>query len=170
MADVLYSTVPAVLAGLYDLLVAWPAFSSDEELAIRPAPTVTADAARKAIVVGWNGDPEDFTSVEFDITPEGLAGNRDRENYIVRLVAEVLADDGEMTTAVAQCYALVQQMAVALYTTARAANGVAIQIGTAQLLSAKLGGGTLATQNDQNPRATVAVGLVVSAFTGSAAD
>lgn len=169
MADGLYSTVPAVLDGLYESLRAWPVFATDEELVIRPAPTVSADAARKAIVVGWNGDAEDFTSVEFDIAPEGLGGNRDREDYTVRLVAEVLADDGEMTTAVAEVYALVQELARLVYA-ARGPNGASIQIGTAPLLRAKLGGGTLATQLDQNPRATVAVGLVVSAFTGSAED
>lgn len=163
MAD--YSTVPAVLEGIYEMLRAWPTLATDEDLIIRPAPTVGADDSRKAIVVGWNGDPADFTSVEFDLAPEGLADERERETYTIRLLAEVLADDGAMATAVSEVYALMAEMARVVATARVPGQGVVI--GTAQLLRAKLGGGSLATQIDQAPRATLALGLVVDAFTAS---
>lgn len=167
MADDLYSTVPAVLEGLYEGLRAWPTLTTDDELIIRPAPTVGAGDQRKAIVVGWDGTPDDFTSVEFLITPEGMEGDREREEYTIRLCVEVLADDGEMATAVSEAYLLMREIA-RMVKQARTPGGRGVQIGTAQLLRAKLGGGTLSTQIDGHPRATLALGLVVDAFTGSA--
>ena len=161
-----YSTVPAVLEGFYELLRAWPTLSADPDLLIRPAPSTSGSDARKAIVVGWNGSPDDFTSVEFDQVPEGLAGDREREGYTVRLLVEVLADDGEMTTAVAEAYELVAEIA-RMVQGARDPASRGVQIGTAQLLQAKLGGGTLVTMFDPHPRATLALGLVVDAFTAS---
>lgn len=158
-----YSTAPAVLAGLYTLLKTWPAFADDPALVVRPAPTLSADARRKAVVVGWNGDAEDFTSVEFEQLPEGLGGDRDREQYTVRLVAETLGNDGQMATAVSQVYALMAEMAHAVGS-ARTPAGT--YIGGVKLLRAKLGGGTLATELSQL-RATLATGLVVDAFTAS---
>lgn len=150
-----------MLTGLYPLLSSWPALAQDSELVVRPLPEVAQDARRKAIVIGWNGDPEDLTAIEFEETPEGLGGNVARENYTIRLVAQTLADDGSMPSAVAGAYALMAEVAKAV-----ASIRPAMMLGGVKLLRATLGGGTLVTDVSQL-KATLATGLVVDAFTAS---
>ena len=100
------STVPDAIDGL---LAAWRA-SPDlaPPVDVRDGPVITSSTARDAVICGWSGVEGDETAADGQEIPEGLAGNRDREQYAIRCAAlsEFTGSSAAASAARVRAYAL----------------------------------------------------------------
>lgn len=107
------STVPAVLAAIIAAFKDSPDLAAP--VAVRDGPVVTGSNATDAVIVGWYGMEADDLAVEGQDTPEGLAGEPDREQYTVRCAAMSLDGGGNVARARTRAYELLAACGAAVY-------------------------------------------------------
>jgi hypothetical protein len=80
------STVPAAIDGLVQAFTASPDL---EDVLVMDGPAIASQAALRVLSVGYTAVPGE-TAVEAQSAPDGLAGNPNVEQYLVRCTAAVI--------------------------------------------------------------------------------
>lgn len=149
------STVPAALAAILELFKS--ADLGDAE--VFDGPEVTGSSAKQVVVVGWYTQESDTLAADGAVTMEGLAGDPDREQYVIRCAALVLDGGGDLAAARARAYELAAACG-ALIAANRTLGGLVLRAGvTSQALRQD--------QPQGGARAIVEFGVGVDAYTSS---
>lgn len=149
-------TTPAALAAILGLFQSAPALAAPVE--VRYGPVVTSSPALQVVIVGWGGQASDTLAADGTLAAEGLAGNPDREQYVIRCSALVLDGGGDLMEATVRAFQLVTACGAALAAN-RTLSGLVLRAG--------ISGAALRLDPSQGARAIVEFGVQVDAYTAT---
>lgn len=149
------STVPAALTAILELFKSADLGGAE----VFDGPEVTGSGALDVVIVGWDGTGSDRLAADGTVTIEGLAGDPDREQYVIRCAAMALNGGGDLAAARARAYELAAACG-ALIAANRTLGGLVLRAGvTSQSLRQD--------QPTGGARASVEFGVGVDAYTSS---